>query len=150
MIDRERLNAFLALESLLFLGASRGGRKFGNLLLRALRERGTRIYPVHPEAESLEGLPCLPSLADLPAGVEGAVLVLKPGDVVEVLPALAAAGIRRVWVQQGGESTGAEARALELDIKLIQGQCLLMFLPEAAWIHRFHRKVSAWMGRVPA
>lgn len=150
MIERERLDAFLALDSLLFLGASRGGKKFGNLLLRALRDRGTKVHPVHPEAKSLEGLSCLPSLADLPAGVEGAVLVLKPGDVVDALPALAAAGIRRIWVQQGGESPGAEARALELGIELIQGQCLLMFLPEVAWIHRFHHKVSSWMGRVPA
>jgi predicted CoA-binding protein len=150
VIDRERLDAFLALDSLLFLGASRGGKKFGNLLLRALRDRGTQIHPVHPDAELLEGLPCLHSVADVPAGVEGAVLVLKPAAVAAVLPDLAAAGIRQVWVQQGGESPQAGDRAMDLVIDLIQGHCLLMFLPEVAWVHRFHHRISAWMGRVPA
>lgn len=150
MIDRERLDAFLALDALVFLGASRSGKKFGNLLLRALRDRGTRVHPLHPEAEMIEGLPCLHSLDELPAGVEGAVLVLKPAVVVDMLTELAAAGIRRVWVQQGGDSPRAAEQAGELDLEFIQGHCLLMFLPEAAWFHRLHHKVSAWIGRVPA
>lgn len=150
MVDPERLQAFLALDSVVFLGASRQGKKFGNLLLRALRDRGTRVHPLHPQAESLDGVPCLRSLEGLPPGVEGAVLVLKPAAVQAMIPALAAAGIRKVWVQQGGESPEAERLAEEHGLDLIQGHCLLMFLPEVAWIHRFHHKVSAWMGRVPA
>ncbi len=150
MIDRQDLDAFLAHRSLVFLGASRDGRKFGNLLLKALRDHGTTLYPIHPQAPSLEGLPCLSSLEGVPAEVSGAVLVLKPQAVLETLPELARAGIRSVWVQQGGQSPAAAERAQELGIRLIQGHCLLMFLPGAAWLHRFHHRVAAWVGQVPA
>ena len=150
MIDRERLSAFLELESLAFLGASRNGRKFGNHLIRALRERGTRVLPVHPGAAQLEGLPTLRALEDLPVGVGGAVLVIKPTAVLAALPELAVAGISRVWVQQGGESPAAAAKARELGLELIQGQCLLMFLDQAGWFHRVHHRIAAWTGQVPA
>lgn len=150
MIDRQDLDAFLAHRSLVFLGASRDGKKFGNLLLKALRDRGTAMYPIHPQATRLEGLSCLPSLKGVPAEVSGAVLVLKPGAVVETLPELAAAGIRSVWVQQGGQSPAAAERAEQLGIRLIQGHCLLMFLPRAGWVHRVHHRVASWVGQVPA
>lgn len=150
MITREQLDGFLALDSLVVFGASRSGKKFGNTVLRALRDRGTKVLPIHPQALSLDGLACLADLHGLPPGSHGAVLVLKPEAVLEVLPELAAAGIRKVWVQQGGDSPQAEGRALELGLDLIQGHCLLMFLSNVAWIHRLHHRLSAWAGQVPA
>lgn len=150
MLDRARLEAFLALDPLALLGASRSGRKFGNAILKALRDRGTRVVPVHPSAEALEGLACVPSVGDLPPGVTGAVLVIPPAAVLEALPGLAAAGVRRIWVQQGGESASAAALAEALGLDLIQGHCLLMFLPGMGWFHRAHHRVAAWIGQVPA
>ena len=65
------VSSFLEEKRLAVIGASRSGKKFGNTALKMLVEQGYEVYPVHPEANELEGLECfLASRRDrwMPAG----------------------------------------------------------------------------------
>ncbi len=55
MTSRATVDDFLAQRSLAVVGVSRGGKKFGNMVYRELKAKGYRLFPIHPEAEELEG-----------------------------------------------------------------------------------------------
>jgi predicted CoA-binding protein len=61
----------------------------------------------------------------------------------------AAAGIRRVWMQQGAESEAAIRFCAENGISAVHGECILMFAEPAAFYHRMHRWVWGLLGKLP-
>ena len=66
MTSKDVVDGFVAQESLALVGASRGGKKFGNTVLRELAGKGYRMSVVHPEASEIDGVPCCRSVAELP------------------------------------------------------------------------------------
>jgi len=149
MITQAEIDSFCRAKTLALVGASRRPKAFGNRLLKGLRENGIRVFPVHPQADAIEGLPCVSSLEALPQSVDGLVLALPRQKVLPELEAAVAAGIPRVWLQQGSESPEALAYAKAQGLPLIHGHCLLMFLPRGAAIHRWHHTLWQWLGKVP-
>lgn len=141
---------FVSQKRLALAGASRSGKKFGNVILRELKARGYDVVPVHPEADELEGLRSEKSLAALAGRVDGLVVVTPPAEAARLVGEAAAAGIRSVWLQQGAGSEEASRTARERGVALVSGHCLLMFLPEVRGIHRFHRGLWRLLGRLPA
>jgi hypothetical protein len=139
---------FLSQKTLALAGASRSGRKFGNTLLKELRAKGYEVLPVHPDAKELDGIACVPSLADLPPTVGGLVLVVPPMRTEALVEEAARAGIRRIWMQQGSASPKAIRQCEEHGIDLIHGECLLMFAHPAG-LHRFHRWLWGVFGKLP-
>src|SRR5512137_706331 len=95
-VTSEIVRDFVSQKRLALAGASRSGKKFGNVILRELKERGYDVVPVHPEAAELEGLTCARSLAQLPGQVDGLVVVTPPLEAVRLVGEAAAAGVRRV------------------------------------------------------
>ncbi|MDL9978372.1 acetate--CoA ligase family protein [Microbacterium sp. ASV49] len=76
------------------IGASPERSTLGNQVLRNLRifGFGGTVIPVHPRAEALEGWAALPSVADLPDGVDVAVVSVRASRAVGVLRELAERG----------------------------------------------------------
>ena len=149
MTSRAAVNEFLSQRTLALVGASRGGKKFGNVALRGLVANGYRVIPVHPEAVAIEGIPCAPSLATLPERVGGVVTVVPPAQTEKVVRDARAAGISRVWMQQGAESPAALRYCEEHGLTAIHGECVLMFLDRGSWFHRLHRAIRGLFGRLP-
>jgi len=88
--------------------------------------------------------------AELPRPADGVLICVKPDKVPEVLRQVAAAGIRRVWLQQGAESDAAAKLATELRLDLVQGECILMYAPPVRGFHRLHRGIWRLIGRLAA
>lgn len=147
---RAAVDDFLAQDVLALAGASRGGKKFGSVILRELLGKGYRVHPLHPEATELEGRTAYRALADLPEPVGGLVLVVPKPQAAALVGEAAKAGIARVWLQQGAESPEAEALAKEKGLAYVGGECLLMFLRDTGFLHRAHRWVNGVFGRLPA
>jgi len=149
MTSKAAVEEFLAEPALAVVGASRGGKKFGNSILRALRANGYRVVPVHPEAPEIDGLKCAPSLSSLPERVGGVVLAVQPAVTEWVVHEARDAGIRKIWMQQGAESPAAVRFCEENGISVVQKECILMFLREGPRFHRFHRFLRGLFGRLP-
>ena len=130
---------FVGLRTLAFVGLSRNPRQFANAAYRDLRAKGYKLIPVNPHAESLEGDRCYPSLRALPEPVDGAILMVPPDAAEEVVVDAAAAGVRRVWVQQGAESAAVIQLCERFGITAVAGECILMFAEPAQFVHRLHR-----------
>jgi predicted CoA-binding protein len=148
MTTRSAVDGFLASRRLALAGASRGGKKFGNAVLKTLAAKGYDVAVVHPEAAEIDGVPCYRSLGDLPDGVEGLVLVVPPAQTATLVREAAAAGIPRIWMQQGSASRDAVAFCREHGIDVVHGECILMFA-EPTGIHRLHRWLWGLFGKLP-
>ena len=149
MIAKRLVDEFVAQEALAVVGVSRSGKGFGNAAVKELLANGYRVHPVHPQAERVQGVACARDLASLPEPVGGALLVVPPAQTETVVREAAAAGIRRVWMQQGSESPAAVAWCAEHGVEAVHGECILMFLRRPGGIHRFHRALRRLFGRLP-
>ena len=122
------IDDFLTLKSFAVVGASRDRDKYGNIVYRELRSRGFRVFAVNPMAQTIEGDPCYPTLADLPERVEGAVIVVPPDQTERTVRTAVAAGIRTVWMQPGAESEDAIRICEENGLCAIHNACVLVVL----------------------
>lgn len=82
------------------VGASRTGTGLGSLVLRHLVEGGFRgrLVAVHREADVLEGVPCVRTLADVEGPIDLVVVVIPAADVPAVLADAAAAEVHGLIV----------------------------------------------------
>ena len=147
--SRSSVDAFLAQPAFALIGASRSGKKFGDVILRELRSKGMRVYPLHPVAATIDGVTCYAHFSEIPERVGGVIVSVPPADAVTVVREAAGAGIRHVWLQQGAESPYVMQVCSELGLNAVLGECILMFAKPAG-IHRAHRALAGMFGRLPA
>ncbi len=148
MTSKAAVEDFLAQKTLAVVGVSREGGKFGNMARKELDAKGYQVFPVHPHVDAIDGERCYPSLSALPEAVGGVLIVVPPQETEKVVRDVAAAGIRRVWMQQGAESQAAIQFCEEQGISAIHGECIMMFA-EPASFHRLHRWIWGLLGKLP-
>jgi predicted CoA-binding protein len=139
MSSKAAIDDFIAQPALAVAGASRDARKFGNIVYRELKARGHRVFAVNPNAEKVEGDPSYPTLGALPEKVGGVVIVTPPAITEKLVQDAAAAGISRVWMQQGAQSPAAIKFCQEHGISLVYGECIMMYQPNPAFYHNIHK-----------
>ena len=149
MSSKALIDAFLAEPALAVVGVSRSGKGFGNVAARELRRKGYRVYTVNPQADVVDGERCYRSLAALPEPVGGVLVVVPPEQGIDVVRQAAAAGITRVWLQQGAESPRLKHLCAELGLETVAGECILMFARPTG-VHKAHRWVWRMIGKIPA
>lgn len=149
MTSKAAVTEFLAQDALALVGVSRSGKKFGNMLYRGLKAQGRRIFAVHPQAAEVQGDRCYPSLAALPEPVGGVIVVVPPDRTEGVVREAAAAGIKRVWMQQGAESPEAIRFCQEHGMAVVAGECVFMFAQPAGFPHRMHHWLRGLFGKLP-
>jgi uncharacterized protein len=148
MTTKQTVDEFLGQRKLAVVGVSRNGRGFGYSAWRALSQQGYEALPVNPQAESIDGVRCYHDVRELPRDVGGVLIVVPPQQAVKVVEDVAAAGIPRVWLQQGAGSEEALAYCAAHSIDTVSGRCILMFA-DPHGIHKLHRWISNLAGTLP-
>lgn len=90
--------------SIAVIGASADRAKYGNKAVRAYVSMGWTVYPVNPKLSEVEGLPCFSSISEVPTAPDFASLYVPPAVGIGLLPAIAKAGVKKVYVNPGAES----------------------------------------------
>jgi succinyl-CoA synthetase alpha subunit/GNAT superfamily N-acetyltransferase len=90
--------------SVTVIGASRRPDAVGARLLANIVAGGFagQVFPVNPHAGTLEGLPCVASAADLPDGVDLAIVAVPAPSVCEVAEQCGRRGVRSLVVITSG------------------------------------------------
>jgi acyl-CoA synthetase (NDP forming) len=104
------------MSAIAIVGASVNRSKFGNKCVRAYKERGDTVYPIHPVHEEVEGLKAYPSVLDAPGEIDVASFYVPAQVGLRVLEECAQKGIKRVLLNYGAESDEILQRAQELGI----------------------------------
>lgn len=147
--QRDEVQTFFSAKAYAVVGVSANKRKFGNIVYRAMRERGLTVYPIHPVLDTVEGERCYNSISQLPGGVRSIVTVVHPDQTERVVRECSAAGVTSIWMQQGSESAAAVREATDHGLNVIHGHCILMFLEPVRSIHALHRWIWKLIGRYP-
>ena len=129
MTVQQQIEAFLSGTPHAVVGASPLRKKYGNKVLRAYLQSQRAVYPIHPNAEEVEGLPAHPDLASLPETVHGLSIITPPRVTEQVVAQAAQLGIRHLWMQPGAESDSAVELAQQAGMNVIWGgPCILVVL----------------------
>ena len=143
----EPKQAFLSEKALAVVGVSRKPGGFGKIAMRELRKKGYRVFPVNSRADEVEGERCFRDLLSLPEKVGAALIVVPPAETAKVVADCARAGIRKVWMQQGAESSEAVELCRASGIDAVHGACVLMYAQPTGF-HRFHRALWKLFGKL--
>jgi len=104
-------------DSVAVIGASRTQGKVGRAVLENLiNDFKGHIIPINPKADEVLGLPCYPSILDVPsgAGIDLAVIVVPAGFVPDVINDCGHAGVKNIIVISAGfKESGVEGAKLE-------------------------------------
>ena len=149
MVSKAAVDDFVAQRTLAVVGVSRTGKKFGNTIYRELKAKGYRLFAVHPSAAQVEGDRAYPSLKALPEAVGGVIICVPPAQAEQVVQDAAAAGIHRIWLQQGAESEAAVRFCQEYGLGVVAGECIMMFAAPVGFPHSMHRWVWKLFGKLP-
>ena len=140
---------FLAQKTIALVGASRNPKKFSSAATKELRERGYKIVPVNPKANTIDGEHCYPSLSSIDEPVEAALVMVPKTETQRIVEDAAAAGIRHLWIQQGAETKESAESCRAQDISVIEGECILMFAGTKGF-HKIHHWFNKLFGRLPS
>lgn len=152
---QEATRDFLAQKCIAIVGVSRTHNKAANLIYRKLRSDGYKVFAVNPNATTLEGDKCYPSLKALPEKPDGVVIVTKPNVTEQIVRECADLGIKRVWMHNGMHSLGTSASKEAVDfchqrgITAIPGGCPMMYVSDADMGHRLMRWFQGIGGSLP-
>jgi uncharacterized protein len=108
------------------VGASADRIKYGNKAVRAFRDAGWTVFPIHPVLAEVEGIAAYSSLDALPIHeLDQVSLYVPPKIGVQLLDQVARKKVGEVWLNPGSESPEILDRAAELGINVIQACSIL-------------------------
>ena len=134
--DVASLRPLLRPRSVAVVGPSRHGGTIGRAVLRNIVTGGFTgpVYAVNPNARTMEGVPCVASVDDLPGPVDLAVIAVPPAAVPEVAAQCGRHGVGALIVMTSGlGAAGAELLAVcrRYGMRLVGPNCYGVIVP---WI----------------
>jgi predicted CoA-binding protein len=101
------------------VGASSDRSKFGNKAVRAFRDQGYTVYPVHPSATEIEGLKAYRSVTDIKEPLDMVSVYLSPTIGLKVVEEIALNPPAELWLNPGAESPELIKKAEQLGLTVI-------------------------------
>ncbi len=115
MKGRNRLDRLIAPRSIAVVGASDRAGSYGDTILRNLERLGFdgELWGVNPKRDAIRGIPCVPTLDDLPGPVDAVGVSIPAAGVPEVIGRAAALGCGGAVVVSAGFGEIEGGRGLE-------------------------------------
>jgi len=108
---------------------------------------------VNPNADTVEGDPCFPSLTAVPGGVQAVVIGTSPEHAEQTMAECIELGIDQVWMHRsfgsGSVSEAATSLGRRNGVTVIDGGCPLMYGPTSDGGHKFMCRMLTLFGTVP-
>ena len=115
-LDQRALHAFFAPRTVAVIGASATVGKIGNTIVANMLSAGYkgRLYPVNPKGGEILGMPVARSVAELPGGIDLAVIAVPRDAVLPSLEELAVRGLKSaIVITAGFREAGQDGFRLE-------------------------------------
>lgn len=133
--DVESLRYLFQPASVAVIGVSRRPGSVGRAILHNIITGGFKggVYAVNPRASEIEGVPCVPSVAELPEPVDLAVVAVPPAAVPTVAEQCGGRGVKGLVVISSGLDAAQGAQLLhacrKAGIRLIGPNCFGVAVP---------------------
>ena len=123
---QDLIEEFMAQKRFAVVGATADTAKYGNQIVRNLKDRGYEVYPVNPGLKELMGIKCYPNLSEIPVRIDVVDFVVPPHVTEKILSECKELGLDRIWLQPGSESETAIAFCIENKLKVVHDVCVMM------------------------
>jgi predicted CoA-binding protein len=123
---QDLIKEFLAQKKFAVVGATDNPEKYGNRIVKNLKNRGYEVYPVNPKIDRLENSKCYASLDAIPVKVDVVDFVVPPGVTEAILKDCKRLGLQRIWLQPGSESEAAVNYCHANGMKVVHGVCVML------------------------
>ncbi len=108
--------------SVAIVGASADRSKFGNKSVRAHQQAGYDVFPIHPQAQTIEGLNAFRSLTDVSRDrIDRIVFYVPPAVGLGLLDDVAGITHQEFWLSPGTESDAILDRSDDLGLQVTLG-----------------------------
>jgi predicted CoA-binding protein len=144
---KKEIQDFIDSKRIAIMGASRTGKKFGNMIADELKPKGYEVFLVHPEAKEISGQVCYPNIAALKDQVDAVLICLPPAKAKQAVQEVADAGLKKVWLQQGSQSPEVLALAKQLGLSTVAGKCIMMYADPVSSLHGWHKAFAKIFGQ---
>jgi uncharacterized protein len=132
----ERLDIIRDAQNVALVGVSANPIRSSNFVAAYLVRTPMRTYPVNPVYDEVLGVPCYPSLADLPEVPDIVDIFRRPDAIPGVVDEAIEVGARVVWFQLGLRHDEAARRAIDAGLQVVQDRCLK--IEHARWHGGLH------------
>lgn len=144
MPDMATIADFFDQRHIAVVGVSHNVKDFSRAVYRRLADGERRLYPVTTSGTGdIEGDRCFRSLAEVPAHLDGILVMVPAQRSAGVVREAIAQGVPRVWLHCGIGSDSVSADAVQLcrdhGIAVVDGASPLMFVQPFRGLHREHR-----------
>lgn len=132
MTDSELRDYLERFKKITVIGISRDPSKPSYQIPKYLEANGYQVFGVHPSATEIDGIPCVKSLAEVPADYRHFVDVFRPSNEVRsvIEQTLKVGGVDILFFQLGIQDPQAEnelkAECQKAGLRVISNRCLLI------------------------
>ena len=148
-----RPTALLAPRSVAVVGATERPGSYGDTVVRNLIEAGFPgpVHPVNPGRETVHGLPCLPSLLELPEAVDAVVIAVPAPAVTPAIREAIETGCGGAVVVSAGFGETEAGEALEAELAEVAREAAFPVCgPNGNGVISFRHRAPLWGDSVPA
>jgi predicted CoA-binding protein len=129
-------HSFLSGSSVAVYGISPNRQTIAAMVSEKLRAAGWKVYTIHPQG----GPDYYTDLKSLPEKTEAVYIATNPVSASEIVDQAIAAGAKKIWLQFGAYNKELIRKCKDAGLAVHSG-CLLMYIPNAGFIHSLHRVV---------
>lgn len=137
----KNISEFLNQKDIAVVGVSRKGNGFGSLTAKLMKQSGYDIFSINKNAGNNNGDRMYNCLSNVPGKIQAVVTVVPPYEAINVINEAVSLDIKYIWMQPGSESNEAKQVCKENGMEFISGNCILMYMQSAGFIHKVHRWV---------
>jgi len=123
MNTTETISQVLELKNWAVVGLANNPDRPAFGVAKLLQDKGHRIFPVHPKAESVHGVVGYKSLFDIPTEIDVVDCFVNSNLVGDVVDQAIAIGAKAVWLQLGVIDQAAVDRAQAAGLLTIMDRC---------------------------
>jgi len=142
MANLSDIQSFLSKKRIAIVGVSRNPKDFSRSLYREFLRRGYDVVAVNPGAAEIDSKRCVGAIKDILPPPEAVLVMTGAGVTEQIVRDCKAASVRNVWTYgmrgKATLSTGLSDECNASGMKVVEGECPFMYLPNGAGIHRFH------------
>lgn len=149
MVTKEIIQNFLTPKKMAIAGVSRNPDKFGYKVYEELIKKDYELYPINPNADTINGNKCYKDVSSLPSHVKHLLILTPKSQTDKTLREAISKGITNIWVQQMSETEKTIKIAEEYEVEPIMKKCIFMFSEPVVGFHKFHRTLLKIFGRLP-
>lgn len=147
--SRAQIQQFLETKKIAVAGVSRNPKKFGSQVFNVLKKYGYELFPLNPNTDRIDDLQAYSTISALPEEVRHLVILTPKAQTEKLVMEAIAHGIDHIWIQQMSDTPESVRIATEAGVRLVTGQCMLMWIEPVTGVHKFHRSINKLFGFLP-